>query len=222
MMDSSSEALARMDATLRNFDEHTLPTPAELRDVNLSAQQQSVVADRMATCGLRVAKVIEEALANAQRACRDDSSTSLDAPRVTILDIVSADRRVGELYAETALWEHVSNATQILVENGKKQLKGTKRKACTAAISHAQSQDPAGKAHTNGSCKQGSFRDFYVEQVTHAFGDDLQDLRSDPSFKGRQQDIASLVDCIESGADVFEEWETDLQLNSFAAGQLCN
>lgn len=58
-----------------------------------------------------------------------------------------------------------------------------------------------------------SFRDFFMEEMTTAFGDDLNALREEDDFDSSK--VALLVDSLETGMGVFGELEKELAVASF-------
>lgn len=79
-------------------------------------------------------------------------------------------------------------------------------------------------ASAEGKGQEKTFRDYYMEEMTSAFGDDLNALREEDGFDGSK--ISLLVDCLETGINVFGDLEKELALASFkkrdVAGQAGN
>ncbi|CAG8491320.1 7697_t:CDS:2 [Ambispora leptoticha] len=58
-----------------------------------------------------------------------------------------------------------------------------------------------------------NFRDFYMNQVTTAFGEDLDKIRKEENFDHNRLDI--LIDSLESNINIFSDIEKELELVTF-------
>ncbi|CAG8461971.1 372_t:CDS:2 [Ambispora gerdemannii] len=58
-----------------------------------------------------------------------------------------------------------------------------------------------------------NFRDFYMNQITAAFGEDLDKIRKEENFDHNRLDI--LIDSLESNINIFSDIEKELELVTF-------